>query len=81
MARLLPNGLAITTTTSQKVSKFLGQRSQPQGAHSLTLALSRLYAPRPFLVSLFQYVFVSLLSRDSVYDMLRKGLHPPGYGA
>ncbi|XP_066885383.1 GRAM domain-containing protein 2A isoform X1 [Kogia breviceps] len=36
MARLLPNGLAITTTTSQK------------------------------------YVFVSLLSRDSVYDMLRR---------
>lgn len=35
MARLLPNGLAITTNTSQK------------------------------------YVFVSLLSRDSVYDMLR----------
>ncbi|KAI5163837.1 Gram Domain-Containing Protein 2A [Manis pentadactyla] len=36
MARLLPNGLAITTTTSQK------------------------------------YVFVSLLSRDSVYDVLRR---------
>uniref|UniRef100_A0A8I3PEI8 GRAM domain containing 2A n=1 Tax=Canis lupus familiaris TaxID=9615 RepID=A0A8I3PEI8_CANLF len=36
MARLLPNGLAITTNTSQK------------------------------------YVFVSLLSRDSVYDMLRR---------
>ncbi|GAB1294308.1 GRAM domain-containing protein 2A [Apodemus speciosus] len=36
MARLLPNGLAITTDTSQK------------------------------------YVFVSLLSRDSVYDMLRR---------
>ncbi|XP_057579178.1 GRAM domain-containing protein 2A isoform X4 [Hippopotamus amphibius kiboko] len=36
MARLLPNGLTITTTTSQK------------------------------------YVFVSLLSRDSVYDMLRR---------
>ncbi|XP_017515500.2 GRAM domain-containing protein 2A isoform X11 [Manis javanica] len=36
MARLLPNGLAITTTTSQK------------------------------------YVFVSLLSRDSVYDVLKR---------
>nr|XP_021494506.1 GRAM domain-containing protein 2 isoform X1 [Meriones unguiculatus] len=36
MARLLPNGLAITTNTSQK------------------------------------YVFVSLLSRDSVYDLLRR---------
>ncbi|XP_037689444.1 GRAM domain-containing protein 2A isoform X2 [Choloepus didactylus] len=36
MARLLPNGLAITTNTSKK------------------------------------YVFVSLLSRDSVYDMLRR---------
>ncbi|XP_054989264.1 GRAM domain-containing protein 2A isoform X2 [Sorex araneus] len=36
MARLLPNGLAITTNTSQK------------------------------------YVFVSLLSRDSVFDMLRR---------
>nr|XP_025740022.1 GRAM domain-containing protein 2A [Callorhinus ursinus] len=36
MARLLPNGLAITTNTSQK------------------------------------YIFVSLLSRDSVYDMLRR---------
>nr|XP_054388818.1 GRAM domain-containing protein 2A isoform X2 [Pongo abelii] len=36
MARLLPNGLAITTTTSQK------------------------------------YIFVSLLSRDSVYDLLRR---------
>ncbi|XP_006866590.1 PREDICTED: GRAM domain-containing protein 2 [Chrysochloris asiatica] len=36
MARLLPNGLVITTNTSQK------------------------------------YVFVSLLSRDSVYDMLRR---------
>ncbi|XP_053451269.1 GRAM domain-containing protein 2A [Nycticebus coucang] len=36
MARLLPNGLAITTNTSQK------------------------------------YVFVSLVSRDSVYDMLRR---------
>ncbi|XP_069899062.1 GRAM domain-containing protein 2A isoform X4 [Dipodomys merriami] len=36
MARLLPNGLAVTTNTSQK------------------------------------YVFVSLLSRDSVYDMLRR---------
>nr|XP_048280017.1 GRAM domain-containing protein 2A isoform X1 [Myodes glareolus]XP_048280018.1 GRAM domain-containing protein 2A isoform X2 [Myodes glareolus] len=36
MARLLPNGLAITTNTSQK------------------------------------YVFVSLLSRDSVYDVLRR---------
>lgn len=36
MARLLPNGLAITTSTSQK------------------------------------YVFVSLLSRDSVYDLLRR---------
>uniref|UniRef100_A0A8C6W842 GRAM domain containing 2A n=1 Tax=Nannospalax galili TaxID=1026970 RepID=A0A8C6W842_NANGA len=36
MARLLPNGLAITTNTNQK------------------------------------YIFVSLLSRDSVYDMLRR---------
>ncbi|KAI2574955.1 GRAM domain containing 2A, partial [Homo sapiens] len=36
MARLLPNGLAITTNTSQK------------------------------------YIFVSLLSRDSVYDLLRR---------
>lgn len=27
MARLLPNGLAITTNTSQKVSEFLGQPS------------------------------------------------------
>ncbi|XP_006888459.1 PREDICTED: GRAM domain-containing protein 2 [Elephantulus edwardii] len=36
MARLLPNGLAITTNTSQK------------------------------------YIFVSMLSRDSVYDMLRR---------
>lgn len=78
MARLLPNGLAITTNTSQKVSTFLGQRAlvcllfPAPGVPSLTLALSRLYIPRAFLFSIFQYVFVSLLSRDSVYDMLRR---------
>lgn len=49
MARLLPNGLAITTNTSQKVSEILGQRSlvllpiPALGVHSLTLALSQVF--------------------------------------
>lgn len=60
MARLLPNGLAITTNTSQKVSKFLGQGSlvclpiPAPGAQSLALALSQVFlylAPFCFLYS------------------------------
>ncbi|XP_030312931.1 GRAM domain-containing protein 2A isoform X1 [Calypte anna] len=43
-ARLLPNGLAITTTASRKILSL----------------------------SLLQYIFVSLISRDSVYDVLRR---------
>lgn len=79
MARLLPNGLAITTNTSQKVSEFLGLRSlvhlcSSPGVHSLTLALSQVFTHFTLFcfLSMFQYVFVSLLSRDSVYDMLRR---------
>lgn len=55
MARLLPNGLAITTNTSQKVSESPGQPplvslpSQPQDPDSGTL--SSLYLPHPFLFS------------------------------
>lgn len=73
MARLLPNGLAITTNTSQKVSESLSHTlllvspSQPQEPTARLSTLSRLC-----FLSMSQYVFVSLLSRDSVYDMLRR---------
>ncbi|KAK2493645.1 hypothetical protein MC885_019583, partial [Smutsia gigantea] len=79
MARLLPNGLAITTTSSQKVSESLSQRClaglpawcrSPQPDSGTLPGLS---LPQPFLLSSsVQYVFVSLVSRDSVYDVLSR---------
>ncbi|KAG8507438.1 GRAM domain-containing protein 2A [Galemys pyrenaicus] len=65
MARLLPNGLAITTNTSQKVSE------SSQGALVSSPFQSQERTASLCFLSVSQYVFVSLLSRDSVYDMLR----------
>lgn len=78
MARLLPNGLAITTNTNQKVSGSLEHTpwsdspAQPQEPPRLTRAHSYVLPHLLlFFFSMSQYIFVSLLSRDSVYDMLR----------
>lgn len=78
MARLLPNGLAIITNTSQKVSEsepysLVSLPIAAPGAHSLTQhTLMSLFTPPLCFLSMSQYDFVSLLSQDSVYDMLRK---------
>lgn len=63
MARLLPNGLAITTNTSQKVSalgrRFLVSLLLPApAAHSLTWAHSQVFiSPHP---AALQYVFQAI---------------------
>lgn len=46
--------------------------SQPRSPQPGSGTLPSLSSFHPFLCSVFQYVFVSLLSRDSVYDMLRR---------
>lgn len=70
MARLLlPNGLAITTTTSQKDNSFWAQRSPAQGPQ-LDPGTLRLHLA-PFSGSLFSMSLCPAL-RDSVYDMLRR---------
>ncbi|XP_069910833.1 GRAM domain-containing protein 2A isoform X2 [Oryctolagus cuniculus] len=102
MARLLPNGLAITTSTSQKVCEspagsppspapslprptpgssllpatWLSRGSLGCGAAGGGLLAGGLAYPHgplsPPVSFHVQYVFVSLLSRDSVYDLLRR---------
>lgn len=59
-AGLVPNGLAITMDTGQKVQVRHqdAARRQQQSHKCMFLSL--------------QYVFVSLLSRDNVYDVLRR---------
>lgn len=79
MARLLPNGLAITTNTSQKVSEFLGQRS-PVPAQESSAWLW--HTPKSFLISPFSVFCVPVclcvpaLPGQCVRHA-KEGLHPP----
>lgn len=65
-AGLVPNGLAITMDTGQKVVQ-----TRPVGLSLSQHVCLSVYLTVCLSVCL-QYVFVSLLSRDSVYDVLRR---------